>query len=470
MNVDWDKVVEWDKKYYLRIKQSSEEWTPVPVERVEGCYIITPDGTKILDFLSGLISVNAGQRQPRVIEAIKHALDRYGYVWEVMQTPYKSLAAKLIVEDILGKDGWAGKVRFTSSGSEANEEALIIAKLYTGKPFIISREFSYHGWTLGAGSCSTFRWWRGTLANSRGEYREVPGFPAQGFFVARAPFCYRCPYGYDSPSDCQSGGYVACLRDLEYMIQNLGPQNVAAIITEIISGGGLVVSPPEWIKGLRDLTRKYGILWIDDEVMTGFGRTGRWFCYQHYGVTPDIMTMAKGIVSSQLPAAGVVVSKEIARFLEEYRWWHAVTFSSHPVVMAAVCENIKFMMEEDLPGRAATMGEYLGIRLNELEPKHKCVGQVSGLGLFWGIELVRDKKKKEPFFPEDRFTKGAGDVSKWAVNIVQAKALEKGVLVGGFAPNCLRIGPALTVTREEIDRAVDAIDYALTALDAECRS
>jgi len=245
LNVDWDKVVEWDKKYYLRIKQSSEEWTPVPVERVEGCYIITPDGTKILDFLSGLISVNAGQRQPRVIEAIKHALDRYGYVWEVMQTPYKSLAAKLIVEDILGKDGWAGKVRFTSSGSEANEEALIIAKLYTGKPFIISREFSYHGWTLGAGSCSTFRWWRGTLANSRGEYREVPGFPAQGFFVARAPFCYRCPYGYDSPSDCQSGGYVACLRDLEYMIQNLGPQNVAAIITEIISGGGLVVSPPE---------------------------------------------------------------------------------------------------------------------------------------------------------------------------------------------------------------------------------
>ncbi|MBS7646501.1 MAG: aspartate aminotransferase family protein [Candidatus Bathyarchaeia archaeon] len=468
--VSWEDIIEWDRKYYLGIKQALSEWAPIPIAKVEDNYLITSDGNRILDFLSGLVSVNAGQRQPKIIESIKKALDNYGYVWEFMQTPYKSEAAKLIIEDLLGPDNWAGRVRFVNSGSEANEEAFILARLYTNKPYIIAREFAYHGWTTGAGSCCGLRWWRGSIASpTSDEYREVPNFQHGSFYVvAPAPHCYRCPFGYKGPKYCTVDGMRACLNALWHQILSLGPQNVAAIITEIISGGGLVVSPLEWVKELRDLTQKNGILWIDDEVMTGFGRTGKWFCYQHYGVTPDIMTMGKGIVSSQLPAAGVVVSKKLAEFFEKYRWWHANTYAAHPVVMAAVVANIKFMIEENLVERAAKMGEYLGKQLKELESQHKCVGEVSGMGLFWGVELVKNKETKEPFFLEDRFTKGTGDVNLWAVNIVQKKALEKGVLVGGFAPNCLRLGPALTVTEEEIDKAVRALDYAFSELDKYC--
>ena len=468
-NTDWDKIIQWDREYCFHIERALSEWSPIPISKCEGAYIIDAKGNKILDFLSGLISVNAGQRNPKIVEAIKDSLNDYGYLWEFFTTPYKAEAAKLIVKDILGKDEWPGRVHFVGSGSEANEEALQIAKLYTNRPYIITREYSYHGWTEGAGACSRIRYWRGSLSSPEGnEYRPVPGFPVSGYFPAPAPFCYRCPYGYKGPEQCQVNGQVACLNELEHLILSLGPENVAAVITEIVCGGSLVVSPVEWVKGLRSLTKKYGILLIDDEVMSGFGRTGKWFCYQHYGITPDIMTTAKGIVSSHLPAAGVVVSKEIAEFFDKFRWWHAVTFSSHPVSMAAVVANLHYMIEEDLPRRAEESGRHLEKRLREIAPNHKCVGQISGMGLFWGVEIVRNKATREPFIKEDRDVTGAGDISNWPTAVVQQKALEKGVLFGGFVPNCLRLGPALTVTEAEIDRAVDALDYALGALDKEC--
>jgi taurine--2-oxoglutarate transaminase len=466
---DWEKVIEWDRKYCFHVEHALSEWAPIPIAKCEGAYVIDANGNKLLDFLSGLISVNAGQRNPKITQAIKDTLDNYGYLWELFTTPQKSEAAKMIVEDLLGPDKWAGRVHFVNSGSEANEDALQIARLYTNRPYIITREYAYHGWTQGAGACSRMNWWRGSIASpTTDEHRAVPGFPSEGYFPATAPFCYRCPYGYGGPSECQVGGQVSCLNDMEHMILSIGPEKIAAVITELISGGSLVVSPKEWVRGLRDLTRKYGILLIDDEVMTGFGRTGKWFCYQHYGITPDIMPMAKGIVSSAIPAAGVVVNKEIAEFFDKYRWWHAVTFSSHPIAMAAVVANISYMMEEDLPGRSEKMGRYLERRLKEIEPKHKCVGNFTGMGLFWGAEIVRNKKTKEPFIKEDRNVTGAGDISHWPSNFLQMKALEKGVLLGGFSPNCIRLGPALTVTEQEIDQGVDALDYALSALDPEC--
>ncbi len=463
---NWNDVIEWDRKYCFHIEHSLDEWTPVPVARCDGEYIVLANGAKILDFLSGLISVNAGQRNQQIIDEIKKSLDDYGYMWELFTHPYKSTAAKLIVDDILGPDGWAGRVHFVNSGSEANEEALQIAKLFTNRPYIITREYAYHGWTEGAGACSRINFWRGSLTSPKDDFsRKVPGFPAPGYFPATAPFCYRCPYGFKGPDYCKIDGIVSCLNDLEHTIKSVGPENVAAVITEPISGGGLVVSPREWLRGLREITRKYGILWIDDEVMTGFGRTGKWFAYQHYGVTPDIMTMAKGIVSSALPAAGVAVSKEIAEFFDKYRWYHAVTYSSHPVSMAAVVANLRYMIAEDIPARSHRMGEYLGRRLVELESRHKCVGQVTGMGLFYGMEIVKDKATREPFFEGDRDTSGAGDTSNWPVNIVQRKALEKGVLFGGFVPNGLRIGPALTIKEDQIDQGIAALDFGLDEVD-----
>jgi len=467
--IDWNKIIEWDRDYCFHIEKALSEWSPIPIAKCEGAYVIDANGNKLLDFLSGLISVNAGQRNPRIVEAIKDSLENYGYLWEFFTTPYKSEAAKIIIKDILGADSWAGRVHFVGSGSEANEEALQIAKLYTNRPYIITREYSYHGWTEGAGACTRVRYWRGSLSSpNSNEYRPVPGFPADGYFPAPAPFFYRCPYGYKGPEQCQVNGNVACLNELEHLILSLGPENVAAVITELVCGGSLIVSPIEWVQGLRALTKKYGILLIDDEVMSGFARTGKWFCYQHYGITPDIMTTAKGIVSSHLPAAGVVVSREIADFFDKYRWWHAVTFSSHPVAMAAVVANLQFMIDVDLPKRAEKSGAYLEKRLREISPLHKSVGHVSGMGLFWGIEIVRNRETHEPFIKEDRDVTGAGDISKWPITVVQQRALEKGVLLGGLVPNCLGLGPALTVTEDEIDRAIDALDYALKPLDAEC--
>jgi taurine--2-oxoglutarate transaminase len=465
----WNKIIQWDRNYYLKIRYAMEEWHPLPIGGTEGPYLIDKDGQKILDLLSGLISVNVGQRHPKVIEQIKKALDEYSYVWEVFTTPYKAEAAKLIIEDILGPDNWAGRVRFVNSGSEANEEALILAKLYTNRPFIITRAMSYHGWTEGAGACSRIPAWRGTITSPKTkERRVVPTFPAGGYFVAPPPFCYRCPFGHEYP-DCKVDGRVACISATEDLILSLGPDNVAAIITEIICGGALIISPPEYLQELRKFTREHGILWIDDEVMTGFGRTGKWFAYQHYGVTPDIMTMAKGISSCHLPAAGVVVSKDLAEFFEKYRWWHAVTFGAHPVCMAAVVANLKVMIEEKLPERAAEMGKYMEPKLKELEERHKCVGQVSGMGLFWGIEIVRNKETKEPFIKEDRYFTGAGDIYNYPINKILAHCyFGKNVLVSGFVPNGIRIGPALTITKEEIDKGIEALDYALSVIDSMC--
>jgi taurine--2-oxoglutarate transaminase len=466
---DWSRAIERDRKYCFHPNEALSEWIPFPVGGCDGAYIIDAKGNRILDFHSGMISVNAGQRNRKIVEAIKDALDNYGYVWEAFTTPQKSRAAEMIVEDILGPDRWAGKAHFLGSGSEANEEALQIAKLYTNHPFVVTREYAYHGWTQGAGACTRMNWVRGSLASpTSNEHRPVPGFPSEGYFPAPAPYCYRCPYGYNGPNECQVGGQVACLSEMEHMILSIGPENVAAVITELISNGSLVVSPKEWVIGLRELTKRYGILFIDDEVMTGFGRTGKWFCYQHYGITPDIMTMGKGMASSALPAAGVVVSKEIGDYFDRYRWWHVATFSSHPAVMAAVVANISYMIEEDLLGRSERMGRYLEKRLREIEPKHRCVGNISGMGLFWGIEIVRNARTKEPFVKEGHNVTGAGQTSHWPTNLVHRKALEKGVLIGEWSPNIVRLGPALIVTEEEIDRGVDALDYGLSAVDAEC--
>lgn len=215
------------------------------------------------------------------------------------------------------------------------------------------------------------------------------------------------------------------------------------------------------------MTKKLGILWIDDEVMCGFGRTGKWFAYQHWlpDVTPDIMVIGKGMVSAALPAAGVVVSKDIAKFFDQYRWGHYSTYSAHPVCMAAVVANIKAMIEEKIPDRAAKMGVYLGEKLKDLEDRHKCVGNVSGMGLFWAVELVKDKETKEPFVKEDRNAYFWGDISKYPSRIVAQKCLEKGVIVGGWLPNTLRIAPPLVITEDEINHGIAALDYAFTHLD-----
>jgi len=462
--IDWDKIIEWDKKYYLFPHRSLEEWEPFPVKKVEGAYLIDNKGRKFLDMSAGYISVNYGNRPPQVIEAIKKALDNFGFVTEYYTTPPRAEAAKLIIEDLLGTDGWAGKVHFLSSGSEAVEEAILVARLYRGGSIIVSRQWDYHGWTQGSGACTGYRGQRNVLSSLTGEVREL--VRPEGYYLAPMPYCYRCPIGCEY-SDCKKSSRLPCVKVLESMIRSLGTKNVAAVITTIVPGGGQV-PPLEYFPQLREMTRELGVLWTDDEVMCGFGRTGKWFGYQHFkDVTPDLMPIAKGMVSSQLPAAGMVMSKEIASFLDECRWFHSSTYSAHPVAMAAVVANIKLMMEMNAPELAAKKGEYLGKRLRELQDKHECIGNVSGLGLVWTVEMVKNKETKEPFIKEYRDATYVGNISKDPGNIVSSKCLDKGVIVRSVL-NEIRIGPSFIITEEEIDKGIEAFDYAFSVVDKMC--
>ncbi len=475
MEKSWEKLIDIDTKKYLHIEYAQSELSNYmfPVDKVEGCYIHS-GGKKILDCMSQLYCVNIGQVNPKIQQAIKDSLSNFGFVWEAFLTKYRAMATEQLMSLVEG-DKWAGRCRFVNTGSEANEENFMIAKLYRNASYIMTREASYHGWTEGAVQGTKIRRIRGALTHPiKNEIRDVPGYNMPGYYVAPTPYCFKCPLGQEYP-DCKGKGpygrkgELACVEQTESLIKTIGSENFAAMITEIIQGGGTIVPPQEYIPQLVKMLKRLKILWIDDEVICGFARTGKWFAYQHYpGVTPDLMAMGKGIVSSQLPAAGLIVSKEIAKFMEEYRWWHVSTYAAHPVVMSAVATNIQTMKEMKILENVNKMGELVENHLKRLEEKHKCVGLVAGSGLFWEIELVKNKKTKELFIPEDRSYSYAGDMSKIPANIIMAKCLEKDVLCGGFVPNSIRYAPPLIVNEKQIEQSMKALDHAYSELDKMC--
>ena len=466
---DWKTIEEWNDRYVVRTFSSQDEYHWIPVESTEGDYLNLPDGTRLLDFFNQLYCVNIGQRNAYVTERIKEALDRYGFVWDLYTTDYKATVAKLLIEDILGVHDWAAKVRFTSTGSEAVEVASIIARLYTGKSVIAAREHGYHGESAGAVALNHVYPGRSHLSDgTRPDFvRGVPGQVHANTIACPAPLCYRCSVGHTYPECTSAGEQLPCVLATERMILTQGVDSVAAMITEPACGAGTIVPPDEYLAQIAAMTRRLGILWIVDEVLMGFGRLGTWFGHQKYGehLKPDIMTIAKGLTSSQIPAGGVVLSKEIAEFMDSVRWNHVSTFSGHTIAMAAAQANLEYMIENDAPAMARKAGEYFGARLAELEEKHRTVGFVAGAGMFWQVELVKDKATREPFVAADRYTAFGGDTSGYPVRIILDKCLERGVLLGGFVPNTLRIGASLTVSREDMDKAIDALDYALGYLD-----
>ncbi|MEM3737172.1 MAG: aspartate aminotransferase family protein [Candidatus Bathyarchaeia archaeon] len=465
----WDRLLELDKRYYLFNYYAAEEYAPTLITETDGAYIVDDKGNRLLDLTAQLMCVNLGNRHQKIQAAIRESLNKFGYVWEKYPTEERIKATCLLMENILGSDGWAGKLRFVSTGSEAVEMGLMLAKLFMNRPNIFTRLWAYHGWTEAARSCTMIRGIRGLLSSRKGYIKDIPANHTGGYFVAPPPYCYRCPLGRDYP-DCKVSGKLGCVTFTEHLIEAVGAETVAGVITEVVMGVGAVVPPPEYTPQMRRLTHNLGLLWIDDEVVCGFGRTGKWFAYQHYlpEVKPDIMILGKGLTSAQLPAAGVVVSKEIAKFFEDYRWWHVSTYGAHPIVMAVVAANIEAMLEDGVVDHAAKIGEYLGEGLRSLQDRHRCVGHVAGVGMFWTVEIVKDRDTKKPFIEEDRGALYTGDTSNYPVSIIASKCLEKGCLIGGFTPNTLRITPPLTLNEEEVDKGLAALDYALAAVDKMC--
>ncbi|MDT8320716.1 MAG: aspartate aminotransferase family protein [Xanthomonadales bacterium] len=446
---DWSRIEQWDRAYYLHNVQAQAEYAFTAVARAEGNYIELVDGTRLLDFQSQLISDSMGHRHPAVVEALEEAMGRYGHVFFGMANEYRARAAKLIIEDILGGEDWAGRVRIFASGTEAAESAMNMARLYTSRSVILTQAHSFHGSTVGA---TWLRGYRNSLnpADDLGRVRDVPGFPAPGFVPIPAP----------EAADFEASGTLPSIAATEQIIDAVGAENIAGVITEPMFGAAGLMPHVDYYPALRELSRRKGFLWIDDEVLCGFGRLGEWFGYQlNPGIYPDLMVVGKGINGSFLPAGGVVAAGKIAEYFDRARFWSGSTWDGHPLVCATIVGNLEYMLGHHILTQARELGAYLKRGLDRLAKRHACVGRVAGAGMYYAVDLVNGRG--EPIIPEDRHTGFTGDLSGHPHNLVAAECAAQGVLLGGFVPNTIKVGPPFTIEQTEIDQGLAALDRAL---------
>lgn len=444
-NIDVQTVLEYEKDHVLTPWIVQGGFKPLVVERGEGACFYDSNGKEYLDLTSQFVFSNLGHSCEPVISAISEQAARIPCINSQFTTAPRAVAAKMIADVTPGD---LSKVFFSPGGTEAVEGAVKTARIMTGKDKIISRYRAYHGSTYGAMSCS-------------GDFRNWSYEPAvPGSIHCLPPYCYRCPFGVEYPS-CD----IQCAKHVEDVIRHEGGgRRVAAFIGEPIFGAGGIITPPdEYWPMVREICDKYEVLLIADEVMTGFGRTGKWFGMDHYDVVPDIMTMAKGINSGYVPLGATCIRKWVADKFDATPFLHGHTYSGHAVAMAACAASIETYKKENLIERSAEMGDYLMVKLLELKEKHPSVGDVRGKGLFCGLELVKDRKTREPVH-EALQEPPAPPTAK---NRVLAKIMEEGVYLMAGAASVLVMAPPLIITRDQIDHAMDVIDRALVITDEE---
>ncbi|SRR5579885_1669911 len=432
-----------DKEFVLHSWSVQDAINPIPVSHAEGRYFWDLDGNRYLDLASQLVNVNIGHSHPKLVAAIQEQAAKLATIGPPMATEPRSELARLLAEVTPGNLKMSF---FTNGGAEANENAIKLARWYTGRQKVIARYRSYHGATAGAI----------TLTGDPRRWPAEPGIP--GVVRMLDPYTYRCPAGHPDPCPVCSGG-----PHLEEILQYEGPQTVAAVILETITGtNGIIVPPDGYLQSIREVCDRYGILLICDEVMAGFGRSGRWFACEHWDVVPDIMTVAKGINSGYVPLGAMVVSEPIAEWVKSRYFAGGLTYSGHPLACASAVASIEAFKEEGIVEQAAATGEVLRAELGRLAENHPSVGEVRGLGCFWGIELVRDRETREPLVPFN----ATGDDAK-PIAAFSQRMLEQGVYCMTHW-NVAMIVPPLTITREELDEALAALDEALSVADEFC--
>ena len=453
MSRDWEQLEKWDRAYYLHGLQAASEYHYIPVDSMDGNWFTLADGTRMLDFMSQLISDSMGHRHPG------RSTPNWRAPWSATATlilvwPMNiARAAKLIIADLLGEAAWAGRARVFSSGTDAVESCIAMARLYTGKSVILTQAHSFHGMVMGS---TMMRGYRANLspAGDFDQVQDIPGFPAHGYIPIPAP----------EFEDWQGSGRLPSLEATEQIVRAIGGENIAAVITEPMLGGGGTFPHRDYTAGLRDISKRHVFLWIDDEVICGVGRLGEWFGYMHWpGVEPDLIAAGKGLNGSALPVGAVIASKEISEHFEAARWWSGSTWDGHPLVCATIVGNLEYMLANNMLQQVRQRGAYLKERLDGLDAKHPSVGRVSGRGLFYTVDLVNGDG--EPIVPEDRYSPFTGDLSEMPNNIVAGENAKRGVFLGGFTPNTIKLGPPFTITQEEIDLAVDSLDQALDVID-----
>jgi taurine---2-oxoglutarate transaminase len=431
-----ERVKADDAKHVLHSWSVRSAIDPIPVAGAEGCYFWDYDGKRYLDFASQLVNVSIGHQHPKVIAAIKEQADQLTTIGPMMATEKRSELARLLAEVTPGDLTMSF---FTNGGTEANENAIKLARWYTGRQKIVSRYRAYHGAT--AGSIS--------LTGDPRRWPAEPGIP--GVVRAFDPYTYRCPAGHPDPCPVCSGG-----PHLEEILQYEGPENVAAVILETITGGNGVIVPPDgYLQSVREVCDRHGILLILDEVITGFGRTGKWFGCEHWDVVPDILTVAKGINSGYVPLGAMVISEKLTDWVQDKYFAGGLTYSGHPLACAAGVASIEAFREEGIVENSAELGEVLGEKLREIADRHDVIGDVRGKGLLYGVELVKDRETREPLVPFN----ASGEAFAPMAKIFKA-ALERGLYL--FVRwNVIIVAPPLTITREELEEGLEILDNVL---------
>jgi len=418
---------------------TQEKEDPVPViDRGEGCYFWDAEGRRYLDLLAQIFNVNLGYGNPRVIEAIQRQAGRLSALNPTLTSEPRIRLGELLSEVTPGD---LGKAFLTNSGSEANEIAFQMARMVTGRQKILARYRSYHGTTIG-----TF-----SVGGDPRRLRSEPGVPGTVRFFD--PYCYRCDYGLTFPA-CD----LHCMRKVEQIVHYEGPENIAAVVVEPVTGANGCIVPPEgYLRGLRDICDRYGILLIADEVIDGFGRTGKWFAVDHWGVVPDILVVAKGITSGYVPLGAAIVRPHIADYFERRYLPLGCTYTGHPLACAAAVAAISEYRDRDLPARAAQMGRYLMAGLRTLQEGHPLVGDARGLGLLACLELVKDRATREPLVPWN----SADPISAR----IKRRLLDRG-LFAYVRWNMIFLSPPLIITEAEIDEGLGIIDEVLGEVEA----
>jgi taurine--2-oxoglutarate transaminase len=421
-------------------------WNPMLIADAEDCHIIDGNGKRYLDFSSQLMCVNLGHKNPAVIESIAQQARELPYAMPGYATATRAELSKLLLEVL--PEGLT-KFFFTTSGTDANEAAFKIARMYTGKSKIIARYRSYHGSTAGpiAATGDPRRW-----------AMEAVGGKSPNIIFGPEVNCFRCPIKHTYP---QCG--VACVDYIEHMIRN--ESNVAAIICEPIVGtNGVLIPPDEYFPRLRKICDEYGVLMIADEVMTGWGRTGKWFAMDHWGVKPDILVSAKGITSAYVPLGLCATTQKIADHFVDNFFAHGHTYEAHPMTLAPAVATIHEMQRLNLVNRAAELAPYVEQKLKVLKGKHPSVGDIRGKGLFWAVDLVKNRETKEPF---NTYAQKVDGKTSLLVDQIAAKMFADGVSIQAWVSHFI-IAPPLIVTKEELDFGIDTLDKHLSIADAQC--
>lgn len=412
---------------------------PIVVDHAEGIYIYDTDGKRYADMSSEQVNMNAGYGNKEMADAIKEQLDKYAYVQGSWGSEPRAKLAKSIIDRL--PDSF-GKVFFTNGGADANENAIKIARMYTGRFKVMSQYRSYHGSTFGAG-------------NLTGEPRHFALEPAiPGFIHFRGPYSYQEKIKFASEQE-ECDYYVDKLR--EQVIFEGGDRVAAIILETIIGSNGIIMYPKNYLKGVSEICDEFGIMMICDEVMAGWYRTGKMFAFMNYDVTPDIITFAKGVNSGYIPLGGCIVKNKIAHFFDDKFLSCGLTYSGHPLACAAGVACQEFYLKNDIEGHVQKVGKFLGEKLEAIKEKHKSVGDVRYIGLFSGIELVKDRRTKEPLVSWGQDPQG-----------IMGKIIGELKARGFFTyshENVIVVAPPLIITEEQLSEELEKLDQVLSIVD-----